>query len=288
VKRVVDTHGQFVWYELMTTDVKAAAAFYADVVGWGTRDASEPGAPYTLFTVNNVPVSGMTNLPVEVRRTGVKPGWLGYVCVNDVDAAADRFRRLGGAVHVPPMDIPEVSRLSVVADPQMATLTLVKWRNAGEDVSAERDNAGRVAWHELAAADWRKAFAFYVDLFGWREAPTGIDQTGTYQRFAVGGQTIGGIYTKPPEAPVPFWLYYFNVHDIDAAAKRVTGGGGQILEGPLAYGAAWAARCVDPQGAMFALIGMRSRTPVGSFVRGASRNPSDAPVGKGPDKAKTR
>ena len=34
--------GNFVWYELLTTDTKAAQAFYGDVVGWkaaGFRDA---------------------------------------------------------------------------------------------------------------------------------------------------------------------------------------------------------------------------------------------------------
>jgi len=33
--------------------------------------------------------------------------------------------------------------------------------------------------------------------------------------------------------PVPFWLYYFYVGDIDVAIKRVKAGGGQILDGPI-------------------------------------------------------
>ena len=39
-------HGRFCWYELMTTDPKAAEGFYAKVVGW----RAEPfpgGGPYT-------------------------------------------------------------------------------------------------------------------------------------------------------------------------------------------------------------------------------------------------
>jgi predicted enzyme related to lactoylglutathione lyase len=262
---VADTNGQFVWYELMTTDVKAAEAFYVKVVGWGTRDASTPGAPYTLFTAGEIPVCGMTSLPEEATRIGVKPGWLGYVGVDDVDAAVDRFRRRGGIVHVPPLDIPDISRFSVVADPQGATLALVKWRNAGGDMPAERDKAGRVGWHELMAADWTKAFAFYAELFGWRKGPSAVGPSGTYQQFAVGDRMVGGMYTKPTMVRVPFWLYYFNVHDIDAAAKRVTDAGGKVLEGPIEYGAAWVARCMDPRGAMFALIGMRGA--VGYFVK---------------------
>jgi len=36
---MVEHHGSFVWYELITTDMAAAAKFYADVVGWRALDA---------------------------------------------------------------------------------------------------------------------------------------------------------------------------------------------------------------------------------------------------------
>src|SRR3954451_17435474 len=80
-------HGHFVWYELMTTDMEAAKAFYADVVGWGTRDASMPGMAYTLFTAGGAAVGGLMVLPEDARKKmGAKPSWIGYVGVNDVDA----------------------------------------------------------------------------------------------------------------------------------------------------------------------------------------------------------
>lgn len=273
---MADSHGRFVWYELMTTDVEAAKAFYAKVVGWGTRDAPTSGVAYTLFTVGEASVSGLTNLPEDARKMGVEPRWLGYVSVNDVDATADEIRRLGGAVHVPPTDIPNVGRFSVVADPQMAALVLVRWLNAGQEQPAALDIAGRVGWHELLAADWPKAFAFYGELFDWRKADAAFDQTGTYQRFSAGGQTIGGMFTKPAMVRAPFWLYYFNVADIDAAAERVKAAGGQILEGPTEVPrGSRIARCMDPQGAMFALTGQRSDQAIGYF-EGAKRDPAES------------
>ena len=97
---------------------------------------------------------------------------------------------------------------------------------------------------------------------------------GTYQLFSAGGQTIGGMFTKPPAVLAPFWLFYFGVGDIDAAAGRVVAGGGQILEGPFELpGGSWILRCVDPQGAMFALEGQRSSTPIGYFKRAAPGDP---------------
>jgi hypothetical protein len=76
--------------------------------------------------------------------------------------------------------------------------------------------------------------------------------------------------------PAPCWLYYFNVADIDAAAKRVAAAGGQILDEPLqSPGGAWIIQCADPQGAVFALAGGRSRNVVGYFERVSARDPSD-------------
>jgi predicted enzyme related to lactoylglutathione lyase len=299
---MVDSHGKsfgrFIWYELITTDMKAAKAFYADVVGWGTQDASAPGMPYTLFTAGGTSVSGMMALPEDARESGIRPTWLGYVGVDDVDATADRIMKLGGAVHVPPKDIPNISRVSVAADPQMATIALLKWRKGGQEhfaemeqladkqqlaemeQPAEPDAPGRVGWHELFAADWEKAWAFYRELFGWQKAPSDVGASDTYQVFTAGGKTIGGMCTKPATAPAPFWLYYFNIGDIDLAAKRVKAGGGRILNGPIEVpGGGWIAQCTDPQGAIFALAGKRRQSDIGYFERVASRDPSDARFG---------
>jgi hypothetical protein len=256
---MVDHPGRFVWYELMTSDMAAARAFYAEVVGWGAHDASTPELAYTLFTVGEASVSGLMGLPEEARKLGATPRWMGYVGVNDVDATAGRIKRLGGAVYVPPTDS-NIGRISVVADPQMATLALVTGLKPGQSQSAEPDGLGRVGWHELLATDWEKVFPFYGEIFGWQKADAEIGPTDTYQLFAAGGQTVGGMLAKRPAEPVPFWLYYFNVDDLDAAAERVKSAGGQILEAPLELpGGSWFARCMDPQGAAFAVQGKRSR-----------------------------
>jgi predicted enzyme related to lactoylglutathione lyase len=261
---MVNSQGRFVWYELMTSDVEAAKAFYSEVVGWGTRDALMPGMAYTLFTAGKASVSGLLDLSEGAKKMGARPSWIGYVGVNDVDAAVERIKDLGGCVHVPPDEIPNVSRFSVVADPQMATLAVFKWLNPGRERPAGLSALGRVGWHELHAGDWEKAWAFYSALFGWQKALADTGAMGTYQLFSVGGETIGGMFTKTPIVPVPFWLYYFNIGDIDTAAKRVKAGGGRILNGPLQVpGGSWVVQCTDPQGAIFALVGKRSHNRIG-------------------------
>ena len=272
---MVASHGRFAWYELLTTDVEAAKVFYANVMGWDARDASMPGSPYTLFTAGRFLVSGLMGLPDDARTMGARPGWLGYVGVEDVDAAADQIGHHGGTVYVPPTNLPNVSRFSIFADPQSARLALLKWLRPDQQQPADPGAPGCVGWHELLATDWEQALAFYGELFGWKNAGADVGEMGTYQLFSAGGQTIGGMLNKPEMMPAPVWLYYFNVDDLDAAAQRVKAGGGQILDGPVEVaGGSWIVQCADPQGAIFALEGMRSRKPVGYFER-RSRDPSD-------------
>jgi len=275
---VVDSHGRFVWYELVTTDVDAAMAFYTNVMGWGAWDASVPGKACILFGDGKGSISALTELQDDARQMGARPSWIGYVGVDDVDATAAAVTRLGGAVHVPPTDASDISRFSVFTDPQTARLALFKWRRPGQQLPAP-DAPGRVGWRELLAADWEQAWAFYGDLFGWQKLDAEISETGTYQPFSAGGQMIGGMFTKHPTIPAPFWLYYFNVGDIDATAQRVEAGGGRILEGPIeSPGGSWIIRCADPQGAVFALEGTRRGRPVGYFERAASADSSGAPA----------
>ena len=263
---MADLHGRFVWYELTTTDMPAAAAFYAAVVGWGTCDASMPGLPYTVFTDGDAAVCGAMPLPQAARQRGERPMWLGYIGVDDVDAAAERIQRLGGTVHVPPQDVMDVSRFAIVSDPQMATFVLFKWQRPERAQPLDTATRSRVGWHELLAADREQAWSVYSELFGWQKTKT--DAKGTYQQFAAGGQTLGGMMTKPATVPVAHWLYYFNVGDIDAAAKRVKEAGGELLRGPTEMGDGyWSIECADPLGALFALIGRRG---VGYFPRVSS------------------
>jgi hypothetical protein len=53
------------------------------------------------------------------------PHWLVYFAVSDCDATVDKAKELGGAVFVPPTDIPP-GRFAVLADPQGAMLAVMK------------------------------------------------------------------------------------------------------------------------------------------------------------------
>jgi predicted enzyme related to lactoylglutathione lyase len=254
---LVDQPARFAWYELLTTDVATASAFYGKVVGWGAKDASTPDLAYTVLAAGEVPVGGLMELPEEGRRQGATPRWVGYVAVDDIDATASQIRRRGGAVLLPPTDS-NIGRVSVVADPQKATFALVEGLTYGPQQPGGLDELGHVGWHELLAQDRSRIFDFYGELFDWQKDSGETDATDFYQLFSSAGQTIGGMLTKLPSVPQPCWLYYFNVDDIGTAARRVNDSGGRILQGPIELtDGCWIARCADPQGALFALQGAR-------------------------------
>ncbi len=258
---MADHPPSFAWYELLTTDLPAAQTFYGKVVGWDAQDAATPQFDYRVFSMCGAAVAGLMELPLAGRKKGAMPRWVGYVAVQDVDDTVDRLRALGGAVYVPPTDS-NIGRIAVVADPQTATLALV----AGLKYAApavEAGELGHVGWHELLAADESTAFAFYSALFGWRKAQAEAEPLESYQLFAAGGRTLGGMFTKFAATPVPFWLYYFDVADLDVAIGHVRAEGGQVAQGPVElWGGTWIARCIDPQGAMFALQGKRTEAAI--------------------------
>ncbi len=251
-----DPHSIFVWYELMTTDAPAAEAFYRSVLGWGGRDSGQPDIAYTLLTVEDAPVAGLMAWPAEAISAGARPGWLGYVAVEDVDATAAQIKAAGGVIHHAPSDIPGVGRFAVAADPQGAMFALFRFLPEMQRPPVPPGTPGHGGWRELLAADREAAFAFYAGLFGWTKAEA-IDMgpMGIYQLFNAGSQMIGGMMTKPDAVPVPFWRYYFNVAGIDAAAERVRTAGGQVTNGPHEVpGGSWIVQCTDPQGGLFALV----------------------------------
>ena len=258
------TEGTFVWYELMTEDVKAAEAFYAEVVGWHMVDSGHPGMTYTLACLGETRVAGIMALSEELRARGASPRWMGFVAVADVDAKSEEVVRLGGAVQRPPQTIPGVGRFGVGADPQGAPFVLFR----GEGLPQPRPapgTPGLIGWHELYAHDWQAGFAFYEALFGWqKDEAIDIGPMGTYQLFRTkeapaGSMATGGMMSLPGP-PAPSWLYYVIVEDIDAAGERLTGAGGAVRNGPVQVpGGMWIIQASDPQGVDFAIVGNRAQ-----------------------------
>ena len=97
------------------------------------------GAVFALFqTGGHEGAEPMDNKPgmfcwneLATRDTGdamadVPPHWLVYFAVEDCDGAVDKASATGGRVIVPPSNIPDIGRFSVVTDPQGAAFAVIQ------------------------------------------------------------------------------------------------------------------------------------------------------------------
>lgn len=243
-------NGQFIWHDLITSDIEAASRFYRDVVRWGTQKSAGP-MDYTMFTNKGAPLGGFVQ--VGGGMGSGPPHWLPYVGVEDVDQTADLAKELGGKIVSGPADIPQSGRYAIVRDPEGASVAI--YRSASSSSASNADPVpGEFSWHELYATDHKAAFDFYRRLFGWeRTSELDMGAMGIYQMYGKNGNVYGGMMNTPPGMPTG-WLSYVMVDDVKAAAERVKSGGGQIMEEPMEVpGGDWIAMAVDPQGAMFAV-----------------------------------
>ncbi|WP_346323493.1 VOC family protein [Emcibacter sp. SYSU 3D8] len=239
----------------MTSDPKAATAFYADVVGW-TPQGIGGDRDYTVLNVAERGIGGVMVLPPDAKTQ--PPCWVGYIHSADIDADVQRLKDGGGAVHVPPAEIPQVGRFAVLADPGGAMFMMLQPSTTGEMPPLGNETAGNVGWRELYAADGEKAADFYAGLFGWKQVDAmDMGAMGKYRLCSMDdtGLAIGAIMNKPEQVTTPCWQFYFNVPAMDSAVNRVKRGGGKVLMGPHQVpGGNWIVNAVDPQGAYFALL----------------------------------
>lgn len=254
-----DQHGDFIWYELLTTDPDAAQRFYSAVVGWDFAPSGMPGGDYRFFSYAGQGIGGMLHITPEDCAKGARPCWLGYIGVNDVDATAASISAAGGHVYVPPTDIPGVGRFAMVSDPQGHPFYVMRGSSPEASRSFSTDAIGHCGWNELNARDHKPLLAFYTDQFGWQPSDfMDMGEMGEYRFITQNGVTFGAMMTVTPGAQEPGWVYYFMVADIDASAAQVTAGGGQILHGPAEVpGGLHIVIGLDPQGTAFAIVGKR-------------------------------
>jgi predicted enzyme related to lactoylglutathione lyase len=217
------------WVDLGTPDIEAAASFYGTLFGWDVPEPenAEQTGGYRQAMLRGKPVAGIMPLMQE----GQPPAWSTYISVEDADATVAKVREAGGTVLAEPMDVMELGRMAIFADPTGAVLGI--WQ-PGTFIGAEIVNeSNAVVWNELNTRDPEAAKSFYGAVFGWGFAEREFE-TGTYTSIKVGEDSVGGmidITGRAPDEMPPHWLVYFAVDDVDAtAAKAKETGGGVALE----------------------------------------------------------
>jgi predicted enzyme related to lactoylglutathione lyase len=114
--------GLFHWNELWARDAEKAVRFYEKVFGYTTRSMDMPEGKYHVLEQEGAMRAGV----MKSTQKDVPPMWLPYVTVDDCDQTVARARKLGGAVHLQPTDIPNIGRFAILADPGGATFAIIK------------------------------------------------------------------------------------------------------------------------------------------------------------------
>ena len=255
--------GGFIWYELMTDDAEAAAAFYGAVVGW-TFSGSDPDSPFDyrhITRTNGIPAGGLLPLTADMVAQGAHPAWVPYLHVTDLDATLAAILAEGGKALGPRMDI-DVGSFAMVTDPFGTPFYLMQPQMPeGQPGAASKvftpDQVQSVRWNELASPDLEGAKAFYTRHFGFAfNTAMPMGDAGDYCFIEHNGQMLGAIMQRHDLARPPLWLPYFGVPSVGVAKAAIESGGGTVLMGPHQVpGGEWVVIARDPQGAMFAVVG---------------------------------
>jgi predicted enzyme related to lactoylglutathione lyase len=130
-----DQPGAPCWYELLTLDVPAAIGFYGELFGWRAAERTLEGVgPYTVARIGDRPVAGL--MTIREDWGPVTPRWQPYFAVDDCAHVAQEAQAFSGRVLAGPVDVPEVGRFAVLADPCEAAFGIF------QDVSRPRARSG--------------------------------------------------------------------------------------------------------------------------------------------------
>ena len=258
--------GAPIWYELMTPDPGAVASFYRATLGWEIPPEGHDmpnGSQYReIRRADGGHAGGVLTLTPQMAGGGSRPGWMIYFDVDDVDAAVAKAQGFGATVHMPPMTMPGVGRMAMVADPHGAPFYLMDPTPPPDQPDAQSDvfqpdTPGHSWWNELQTPDEPASTRFYTGLFGWNAGnamPMG--DKGDYRFVEAGGKAIGAINPWLADWLPVSWLPYFGVADIDAARAAAEANGGTIRsETHQVPGGDFIFTASDPAGAPVGFVG---------------------------------
>ena len=117
------TNGAFCWNELASADPEKSVAFYSEIGGF-TAKAMDMGpmGTYHVLESGGAPRAGI----MKQSMPGQPHAWLPYVQVAKADATAEKAKKLGATVVVPPTDIPNVGRFAILVDPRGVALGVLQ------------------------------------------------------------------------------------------------------------------------------------------------------------------
>jgi predicted enzyme related to lactoylglutathione lyase len=248
-------HGVPSWVDLASPDLDKSKAFYGALFGWETPDGPPEAGGYSVCLLRGKTVAGLSP-KMDPNQPTV---WLTYVDVASADETAEKAASSGGTVILAPMDVLDVGRLALIADPPGAVVGI--WQAKTHPGAQLANEPNTLCWNELITTDLDASNAFYKAVFGWDAADQGPEgQPPAYTEWKLGDRSIGGMMRKTDEMPAdmpPSWGVYFGVEDTDAAVAKVQELGGSLFMGPMDIEPGRFAVVSDDVGGVFNVIALK-------------------------------
>ena len=252
-ERTSYTVGTPCWVDLSSPDLEASIDFYGALLGWdvpGPENEEQTGG-YRQAMKNGEPAAGMMPLMQE----GQPPAWTTYIAVEDANATAARVAEAGGTAIAEPMDVTDLGRMAIFADPTGAVFGV--WQPGTFPGAGVVNEPGGFSWNELGTRDPSTARDFYARVFSWGTVESEMGEMGVYSEWMLGERAVAGMLDldgRLPDETRARWLTYFVVEDAEAAIETVKEKGGSLSSGPLDTPVGRAAVVQDPHGAALAVI----------------------------------
>lgn len=215
--------GKFVWFEHFSNDVDQARRFYEAFVDWRVT-AMPIGLEFYHLALNGKDaLGGFRQMP-----PGGRPGWVGYLSVDNVDESCAAAQAAGARVLLAPTSFPPMGRGAWLVDPTGGVFSI--WTAAlGDRPDVTPLPAGDWCWNELVTPDPETALAFYRRVFGYESRPVPRPQGGVYTRLLADGIERAGIVACPlPDMPA-HWVPFLNVPSVDTMLERADALGAKII-----------------------------------------------------------
>ena len=239
------------WVDLGVDDIARASTFYSRLFGWDIQAGPPEAGGYAMCLKAGHTVAG---IGPKQGPPGTPPTWTVYLASDDADQTAGKITAAGGQILVAPMDVMDVGRMVVAADPAGAIFGV--WQARSHTGMGLANEPGSVCWNENFSRDMDGGQAFYHSVFGY-----GFGDMSTpdfrYATLKLDGKEVGGIGemgSEFPAGPAAHWSTYFAVEDTDAAVATVTAAGGAVLRAPWDTPYGRMASVSDDQGAPFSLM----------------------------------
>ncbi|MBL1101370.1 VOC family protein [Streptomyces coffeae] len=241
------------WIDLMVPDQQAALDFYSGLFGWSGEVGPPETGGYALCTLKDKPVAGIMTAQSMGEEPPPPTVWTTYFSSADAQATSEAISRAGGTVLLPVMDVMDLGRMLVAADPTGAVFGV--WQPLGFAGAGLVNEPGALIWNELNTRDREAASAFYAEAMGVQTTP--MEGADGYFALSVDGRTVGGLAPLGEEAPTDtpsHWMVYFSVEQVDRTVAKLSAEGGAVLQPPFDMVAGRMSVVRDPQGAAFAVI----------------------------------